>query len=73
MHNRNKLNRRDFVRYSGTGLAALGLAGVPSLSQSQPQNEMKPEKTIRIRNVDSNFEREPLTPYRFKGSVVTEG
>jgi hypothetical protein len=73
MHNRNKLNRRDFVRYSGTGIAALGLAGIPSLSQSQPQNEMKPEKTIRIRNVDSNFEREPLKPYRFKGSVVTEG
>ncbi len=73
MQNRNKLNRRDFVRYSGTGIAALGLAGIPSLSQSQPQNEMKPEKTIRIKNVDSNFEREPLTPYRFKGSVVTEG
>jgi len=34
---------------------------------------MKSEKNIRIKNVDSNFEREPLTPYRFKGSFVTEG
>lgn len=34
---------------------------------------MKAEKRIRITNVDSNFEREPLTPYRFKGSFITEG
>ena len=27
---------------------------------------------IRIKNVDSNFEREPLFPYRFKGSFITE-
>ena len=27
---------------------------------------------IRIKNVDLNFEREPLFPYRFKGSVGTE-
>lgn len=27
---------------------------------------------ITIKNVDSNFEREPLTPYRFKGSAITE-
>jgi len=30
------------------------------------------DKQIRIRNTDSNFEREPLYPYRFKGGAVTE-
>lgn len=34
---------------------------------------MKPEKKIRIKSVDANFEREQLTPYRFKGSFITEG
>jgi L-alanine-DL-glutamate epimerase-like enolase superfamily enzyme len=29
-------------------------------------------KTIRIKHVDSNFEREPLNPYRFKGSAITD-
>lgn len=43
------------------------------LSFAHSQKNMKPEKKITIRNVDSNFEREQLFPYRFKGSVVTEG
>ena len=73
MQNRKKLNRRDFVRYTGSGIAALGLTGIPFYSPGQLNDQMKPEKTIRIKNVDSNFEREPLNPYRFKGSVVTEG
>lgn len=30
------------------------------------------DKQIRIRNTESNFEREPLFPYRFKGGAVTE-
>jgi hypothetical protein len=29
-------------------------------------------KPIKIRRVDSNFEREPLNPYRFKGSAITD-
>ncbi len=33
---------------------------------------MPKEKTIRIKDVSSNFEREPLNPYRFKGSAITE-
>jgi hypothetical protein len=35
-------------------------------------NKMKQTSKIRIKNVDSNFEREPLNPYRFKGSAITE-
>ena len=27
---------------------------------------------IRVKNVDANFEREPLFPFHFKGSVITE-
>ena len=72
MHSkRHTINRRQFVKYTGASVAALG-TGITSESHRLPET-MTPEKQIRIRNVDSNFEREPLTPYRFKGSVVTEG
>ena len=68
----DKISRREFVQYTGSGIAAFGFAGI-SNAAGQPKHRMTPEKSIRIKNVDSNFEREPLTPYRFKGSVVTEG
>lgn len=68
-----KINRRKFVQYTGTGMAVFGLTGLSPLSSAQHPSAMKPEKKILVRNVNSNFEREPLTPYRFKGSVVTEG
>lgn len=71
--NSNKINRREFVQYTTAGVASFGLAGGSNNLQGKSKNPMKSEKTIRIKNVDSNFEREPLTPYRFKGSVVTEG
>lgn len=67
------MNRRQFVQTSGAGMAALGLSGIVTDSFSQSKPHMKPEKKITIKNVDSNFEREPLTPYRFKGSFITEG
>lgn len=54
-------------------MAALGLSGIATDSFSQSKTLMKPEKKITIKNVDSNFEREPLIPYRFKGSFITEG
>ncbi len=74
MKNENKrINRREFVQYTGAGMAAFGLPAFATKSFSHPENNMKPEKKIRIKNVDSNFEREQLFPYRFKGSVVTEG
>ena len=67
------MNRRKFIQYTGAGMSSLGLTGISSSSLPQSPLTMKPEKKIRVKNVDSNFEREPLTPYRFKGSVVTEG
>lgn len=67
------MNRRKFIQYTGAGMSSLGLAGITGHSFAQSNPSVKPEKKIRIKNVDSNFEREPLTPYRFKGSVVTEG
>ena len=33
---------------------------------------MKQLSMIRVKNVDANFEREPLFPFHFKGSVITE-
>src|SRR5690606_36415134 len=35
-------------------------------------NNEKKNKMIKIKRVDSNFEREPLYPYRFKGGAITE-
>ena len=69
--NRNKkINRREFVNYTGP-LVALGMAGLASNS-IYFENTMKNFSKIRIKNVDADFEREPLTPYQFKGSFVTE-
>ena len=66
----NKINRRKFVNYTGK-LMALGMVGLTSNVRDFP-NDMKRLSKIRIKNVDSNFEREPLTPYHFKGSFVTD-
>jgi L-alanine-DL-glutamate epimerase-like enolase superfamily enzyme len=69
--NRNKkINRREFVNYTGT-LMALSVVGLTSGSKYLA-NTSKNFSKIRIRNVDANFERESLTPYHFKGSFVTE-
>lgn len=66
-----KMNRRTFVNRTGKAMA-LGMIGMSSNLHAYTDT-MKSSATIRIKNVDSNFEREPLIPYRFKGSVITEG
>ena len=64
------MNRREFVNHTGTFMS-LGIDGLrPNFKQMA---DMKSLTRIRIKNVDLNFEREPLFPYRFKGSVITEG
>lgn len=63
------LSRREFARRAGM-LAAAGIFAPenPILNPiSQPA-----VKKITIKNVSSNFEREPLNPYRFKGSAITD-
>lgn len=69
-HTGPSTSRREFIKNSGA-LMALGMAGF-----SMAPDTMVPDPTvfapIRIKRVDSNFEREPLTPYRFKGSAITE-
>jgi hypothetical protein len=69
------LNRRDFVKFSGI----LGIGGLSGLGFSCQQKPSSQEGitagisgSIKIKNVSSDFEREPLTPYRFKGSAITE-
>lgn len=57
-------NRRTFVKNTGA-LLALGLGDFPTFGPQSPV-------PIRIRSVASNFEREALNPYRFKGSAITE-
>ena len=65
-----KITRRDFVNRTGT-LMVLGAIGLQSNSLHFAGN-MKHSSNIRVKDVDSNFEREPLFPYRFKGSAITE-
>jgi L-alanine-DL-glutamate epimerase-like enolase superfamily enzyme len=65
----NSINRREFVTRTGAALA-LGLVGLNATAKPLLPT-MKPSP-IRIRNVSSNFEREPLFPYRFKGGAITE-
>lgn len=66
-----KINRRTFVNRTGALLAS-GFVGL-SPDHKTFGGHMKSSSAIKIKKVDSNFEREPLTPYRFKGSVITEG
>ncbi|GAB3989053.1 hypothetical protein GCM10028807_13100 [Spirosoma daeguense] len=64
------VNRRTFIQAAGS-LAALSLGSSISAIANKPEAN-RPPKMIRIKQVDSNFEREPLNPYRFKGSAITE-
>jgi L-alanine-DL-glutamate epimerase-like enolase superfamily enzyme len=64
------MNRRQFVNYTG-GFMSLGLGGIQT-DFSKMENFMQPPANIKIKNVDLDFEREPLHPYRFKGSAITE-
>src|SRR6266540_3676570 len=64
------MNRRDFVNYT-SAFMSFGISGIkPNFKHLA--NNMEELSKIRIKNVDSNFERESLYPYRFKGSVITE-
>src|SRR4051812_33194197 len=64
------ISRRKFVQDTGM-LTAVTMTGLP-LGTAQSSPTMNPIKKIAIKKVDSNFEREPLNPYRFKGSAITE-
>ena len=62
------LNRRKFIK--NTALTALMLSGKPVFANSVlKEKQMK----IKIKQVHSNFEREPLIrPFGFKGGYMTE-
>ncbi len=66
----NKINRREFLHRTGAfiPISTCSLHSNASAVESSTLQEQK----ITIKNVDSNFEREPLNPYRFKGSAITE-
>jgi len=64
------INRREFVNYTGS-LFVLSIGGLKPNFNSFASG-MKQLSRINVKNVDTNFEREPLFPYRFKGSFITE-
>ena len=62
----HRISRRAFVKTAGSALA-LGAVGIPPVSTLAK----RPSSPIKIKRVDADFEREPLNPYRFKGSAIT--
>jgi len=60
----SRLSRRAFVKHAGAAMA-LGLSHGRAPAATVPA-------AVRVRSVASNFEREALHPYRFKGSAITE-
>jgi len=61
------LNRRSFLKHTGTALAGAAIA--PGFLINQPQTMPKP---IRVQRVNFNFERQPLRrPFGFKGGQIT--
>ncbi|MFT6809873.1 MAG: L-alanine-DL-glutamate epimerase-like enolase superfamily enzyme [Saprospiraceae bacterium] len=68
--NASTFSRRTFVKQSGAGLA-LSMTGL-SLVNSNCMSKLLEPTSIKITNVNSNFEREPLLrPFGFKGSAMT--
>ena len=64
------ITRRDFIRTSAI-ISGGGMLG--QLPMGKASSTMYPAKTIRITDVDSNFEREPLIrPLGFKGGYIRE-
>lgn len=61
--------RREFIKLTASAAAGYVLNCQPD--KSKKINTMN-KKMIHIKKVDSNFEREPLFPYRFKGGAITE-
>ncbi len=67
----NNMNRRDFIRTSSVlGVVGSGMSHDRILADVE--NPKPTTGKIKIKNVSSNFEREPLTPYRFKGSAISD-
>ena len=64
--------RRDFLQYSSAALSSATLGAVALSSRQSKAAQNTAAKSIRIAAVSSNFEREPLYPYRFKGSAITQ-
>ncbi|MCG2462094.1 mandelate racemase/muconate lactonizing enzyme family protein [Flavobacteriaceae bacterium F89] len=64
------MKRREFVNKT-VATMALGNLGFPLNIKALGMNK-KMRTKIKIKNVSSNFEREPLYPYRFGGSSVTQ-
>ncbi|WAC14634.1 mandelate racemase/muconate lactonizing enzyme family protein [Dyadobacter pollutisoli] len=64
-----EISRRDFIGRTGAG-AVLAMNWPDVAGDIIPTK--KAMKKIKISQVSSNFEREPLNPYRFKGSAITD-
>jgi L-alanine-DL-glutamate epimerase-like enolase superfamily enzyme len=65
--NNGGVTRRTFLQ----GAASLTAIGLSLPTGSMGINQTAP-KRIEVTATDFNYEREPLTPYRFKGSAITE-
>ncbi len=62
------MNRKEFFAQSGTLLSSMMIGSAATEKLTPTMN--KP--SIEVKKVNANFEREPLYPYRFKGSAIAE-
>ena len=62
------MNRKEFFAQSGTLLSSMMIGSAATAKLTPTMN--KP--SIEVKKVNANFEREPLYPYRFKGSAIAE-
>lgn len=67
---RSGISRREFVQLGAGAIMTMGMVGFTA--SSHIDQKMRDMKQIKISRVASNFEREPLIPYRFKGSAISE-
>ncbi len=62
------IDRRSFLKKS----SVLSLAGMGMLQSCDLFSQSPQAKKLQIARVSSDFEREDLYPYRFKGSAITD-
>ena len=66
------MQRREFLKSSGilAGTAVIGASKLIAMNKTLMSTKMK---SIKIKSVNANFEREPLIrPFGFKGGFMSE-
>lgn len=63
------MNRKEFIAQTGTLLSSMMVSNAKGEQLTRSMNKLS---SIKIKKADTNFEREELYPYHFKGSSISE-